>query len=65
MHGRRWELVPTVTVTAARGANRCAGAGSGLGCCVVAQAGLGTVRQRQCRAGDDDTGGYGRRKLER
>ena len=34
--------MPAVTVTAARNANRCGGAGSGLGCCVVVQAGLGT-----------------------
>ena len=38
--------MPAVTVTAARNANRCGGAGSGLGCCVVAQVGLGTGRQR-------------------
>ena len=38
--------MPAVTVTAARGANRCGDAGSGLGCCVVAQVRLGTGRQR-------------------
>ena len=37
--------MPAVTVTVVRDANRCGGAGSGLGCCVVAQAGLGTGRQ--------------------
>ena len=57
-------MVPAVIVTAARGANKCAGAGLGLGCCVVAQTGLGIGRQRQCRAGDGGTGGYRRRKLE-
>ena len=38
--------MPAVAVTAARGANRCGGAGSGLGCCAMAQSGLGTGRQR-------------------
>ena len=33
--------MPAVTVTTARNANRCGGASSGLGCCVVAQAELG------------------------
>ena len=39
-------MVPAVTVMAARGTNRCGGAGSGLGCCAMAQSGLGTGRQR-------------------
>ena len=34
--------MPAVTVTVARNVNRCGGVGSGLGCCVVAQAGLST-----------------------
>ena len=38
--------MPAVAVTVARGANRCGGADSGLGYCVVAQAGLGTGGQR-------------------
>ena len=36
--------MPAVTVTTARGVNRCGGAGSGLGCCAIAQSGLGTGR---------------------
>ena len=37
--------MPAVTVTAARNANRCGGAGSRIGCCLVAQAGLSIGRQ--------------------
>ena len=38
--------MPAVAVTATRGANRFDDAGSGLGCCAMAQSGLSTGRQR-------------------
>ena len=43
--------MPAVAMTKARGANRCGGAGLGLGCCAMAQSGLGYWRQGSAPAG--------------
>ena len=57
MNGRRWYLVPEDGVMAARGANMCGGAGSGLGCCAMAQSGLG-IGKSSCQQWRRELGGW-------